>query len=152
MGIDATLANTQVNVGARVEKMSRFNASQGHGFAAEQYNDLIDKLCLHKATIVGDDNAKNGADRKVDGQFIQTKYCQNAQASINAAFNNKGQFRYFDKTGKPMQIEVPADQYDQAVKIMEQKIRDGKVSGVTDVKEAKNWCARGMPPMPKLKI
>ena len=48
---------------------------QGHGFAAEQSNNRIDRLMGKDAQIIGGDNAKNGADRIVQGQQIQTKYC-----------------------------------------------------------------------------
>lgn len=54
----------------------KFHARQGHGFAAERANNLYDKLTGHKAEIVGDDNALNGADRIVDGIEIQSKYCK----------------------------------------------------------------------------
>ena len=54
----------------------KFHAQQGHGFAAERANTLYDKLTGHDAKIVGDDNIKNGADRIVDGAYIQSKYCQ----------------------------------------------------------------------------
>ena len=53
----------------------KFHARQGHGFAAERANNLYDKFTGHDAKIVGDDNAKNGADRIVDGVCIQSKYC-----------------------------------------------------------------------------
>ena len=35
---------------------------------------------------------KNGPDRLVNGQFIQTKYCQTAKDSINAGFDKKDWF------------------------------------------------------------
>lgn len=124
------------------DRLNRFNSRQGHGFAAEQANHQIDKIKGRDAVILGDDNAKNGADRMVDGQLIQTKYCQTAAESINAGFKN-GQYRYLDATGKPMQIEVPLDQYDQAVKYMEQKIRKGEVPKITDPKDAVKLVRRG---------
>ena len=34
----------------------RFRARQGHGYAAEQGNDLIDKINLRDARILGNDN------------------------------------------------------------------------------------------------
>ena len=49
------------------DRLNRFNGRQGHGFAAEQGNTLIDKVHGRDARIVGDGNAKNGADRMVDG-------------------------------------------------------------------------------------
>ena len=45
----------------------RFHARQGHGFAAERANDQYDRLHGKDARILGDDNAKDGPDRIVDG-------------------------------------------------------------------------------------
>ena len=120
----------------------KFHGRQGHGFAAERANNLFDKITGHHAKIVGDDNVKNGADRVVDGVFIQSKYCQTGLACINECFDEKGNFRYL-KNGKPMQIEVPSDKYDAAVEAMQEKIRKGKIPGVTDPDEAKNIVRKG---------
>ena len=122
----------------------KFHAQQGHGFAAERANYLYDKLAGHDAKIVGDDNAKNGADRIVDGVYIQSKYCETGSRCINECFeeNGKGSFRYM-MDGKPMQIEVPSDKYDEAIRAMEEKILKGQVQGVTDPKEAKNIVRKG---------
>jgi len=122
----------------------KFHARQGHGFAAERANTLYDNLTGHDAKIVGDDNAKNGADRIVDGVYIQSKYCATGSRCINECFeeDGKGTFRYMID-GKPMQIEVPCDKYDEALKAMEEKIRNGQVNGVTDPKEAKNIVRKG---------
>ncbi|MBD5550815.1 MAG: hypothetical protein HDQ96_06495 [Lachnospiraceae bacterium] len=129
----------QVNKSYDEEK---FHAQQGHGFAAERANNLYDKLTGHDAKIVGDDNIKNGADRIVDGVMIQSKYCQSGRACINECFDKNGNFRYV-VDGKPMQIEVPSDKFDAAVQAMEEKIREGKVPGVTDPNEAKNIVRKG---------
>lgn len=127
-GLDSSLESA-----AHADQLNRCHARQGHGYAAEQVNDGIDTIFGRDARIVGNDNAKNGADRMVDGQFIQTKYCQDARTSVNAGFENGGQgsYRYLDKNGNPMQLEVPSDQYDEAVRCMEQKIKEGKVPGVS---------------------
>ena len=42
-----------------------------------------------------------------------------------------------------MQIEVPSDKYDAAVEAMQEKIRKGKIPGVTDPDEAKNIVRKG---------
>ena len=47
------------------------------------------------------------------------------------------------QNGKPMQIEVPSDKYEAAVKAMEEKIKRGQVKGVTDPEEAKNIVRKG---------
>lgn len=120
----------------------KFHAQQGHGFAAERANTMYDKLTGHNAKIVGDDNVKNGADRIVDGVMIQSKYCRTGKACINECFDKEGKFRYM-VDGKPMQIEVPSDKFDAAVREMEEKIRDGKVPGVSDPNEAKKIVRKG---------
>lgn len=115
---------------------------KGHGIAAERANDFIDRLQGKDAKILGDDNAKDGADRIVDSIKIQSKYCANAQKSVSEAFGNDGKYRYMDN-GKPMQLEVPKDQYEAAVKEMEKRIENGEVQGITDPNEAKNIIRKG---------
>jgi len=131
---------------------SKFTAYQGHAFAAERGNNLIDKIKGCNAVVVGDDNAKNGPDRRIIDRFgnktwIQDKYYKTAKDGVNACFekNELGEevFRYFDGDGKPMQIEVPSDQYDDAVLAMREKIEAGKVKGVTDANEAENIIRKG---------
>ena len=124
----------------------------GHGWAAERGNNLIDNLKGfvkgQHSTIIGDDNAKNGADRVTtfsDGSrlLIQTKYYSTASRSIAACFDENG-FRYMDHVeGKPMAIEVPADQYDAAVEYMKHRIANGEVPGVTDVERATEIVKKG---------
>ena len=127
----------------------KFNARQGHGFAAEQGNNLIDKATGKRVKVVGGDNAKNGADRMIFGRngkniIIQDKYYKSAAQGIDACFDKEtGMFRYMDADGHPMKIEVPKDQYDDAVKALKQKISDGKIEGVTDTKEASNIIRKG---------
>ena len=115
------------------------NRRNGHGFAAEDANALADRRSGHKVQKTGWDNAPDGPDRIVDGVKIQTKYCQSARASVNSAFNKQpGKYRYPDQ-----KLEVPKDQYEEAVKVMEEKIRDGKVEGVTDPAQAKDLVRKG---------
>lgn len=122
--------------------MDKFNASRGYGFAAEQANNLYDILTGQDAVVVGGDNAKNGADRLVNGVHIQTKYCQTASGSVSAAFDG-GQYRYINPDGSPMQLEVPADQYEKAVELMARRIEQGQVPGVTNPADAKDIVRRG---------
>lgn len=126
---------------------SKFSQPTGHGFAAEQGNAFIDKIKGKNTFVVGDNNVKNGEDRIIinrDGSVIriQDKYYKTAKDTINACFDENG-FRYIDGDGNLMQIEVPKDQYDDAILRMEQKIREGKVKGVTDPAEAKNIVRKG---------
>ena len=129
---------------------SKFRASQGHGFAAERGNNLVDQLHGRNASVVGDNNVKDGADRVISYRngtttLIQDKYYQTASKGVDACFNEngKGSFRYLDADGNPMQIEVPRDQYDDAIQCMQNKIKEGQIPGVTDPKEAKNIVRKG---------
>ena len=124
------------------ESIVRFNGAQGHGFAAERANNLIDRISGKNAIILGDDNAKNGPDRMVNGSLIQSKYCKTAADSINAAFHG-GKYRYIDTNGNAMQIEVPKDQYEDAINYMRRRISNGQVPGVTNPDDAKNLVRRG---------
>ncbi len=127
----------------------KFNWAGGTGFAAERGNNLIDHLKGVNSSIVGDNNVANGADRKIinrDGSitWIQDKYFPSASQSVSAAFDEKtGLYRYLDGDGSPMQLEVPSDQYDDAVRLMRKRIESGKVPGVTDPDEAANLVRKG---------
>ena len=119
-------------------------SGKAHGLAAEDANTMIDRLTGHDARVVGSDNALNGPDRLVDGELIQSKYCATAHASVSEAFGGpSGEYRYIDGSGRPMQLEVPKDQYLQAVEEMRRKIADGKVPGVTDPEEATKIVRKG---------
>lgn len=137
----------------RIFDEAKFTAPKtGHGWAAERGNNLIDNLKGfvkgQHSKILGDNNAKNGADRITkfsDGSrlLIQTKYYSTASRSIAACFDENG-FRYMDHVeGKPMAIEVPADQYDAAVEYMKHRIANGEVPGVTDVESATEIVKKG---------
>lgn len=137
----------------------KWTLPQGHGWAAENANTLIDQMksifsgtaSKSWATVSGNNNAKNGADRiiteGINGETltsIQSKYYQTASESINSCFDkDTGLFRYLTGKGEPMTIEVPADQYKDAVAVMEKKIRDGKVPNVTDPAQAKDIVKQG---------
>lgn len=122
--------------------MDKFSTPRGHGFSAEKANHLYDKLSGKDTTIIGDDNAKWGADRIVDGVNIQSKYCASGSKCISECFDN-GTFKYRNPDGSPMQIEVPSDKYNAAVQAMENRIKNGEVPGVTDPAEAKNIIRKG---------
>lgn len=120
----------------------RFNASGGHGFAAEQGNHLIDRINLKKARIIGDDNALNGADRIIDGVKIQSKYCATGGRCISSCYDKAGNFRYIHD-GKAMQIEVPSDKYEDALKSVRARIEAGKIPGYTDPNDAEKVVRKG---------
>lgn len=127
---------------AHNNEMVRIHGKQGHGFAAEQGNDLIDNLRGVDSKVVGNDNKKNGPDRMVNGQYIQTKYYQTASQSVAAGFKNK-QYKYYDTNGKAMAIEVPKDQYEKAVELMRKRIKSGQVKGYSDPKDAEKLVKKG---------
>ena len=139
-----TANSTQI---AKVLKKQSYYVNQNtkgrHGLAAEVVNTDIDRLLGRHAKVLGADNAKNGSDRIVDGREIQCKYCKSAYASINAAFDESGIYRYLDANGNPMQLEVPRDQYDEAIKLMREKISAGRVSGVKDPDMAADLVRKG---------
>lgn len=143
-GIATWIKNFQsINTGESYLSYAKQNAkSTGHGFAAEIMNHENDIFSGKQAQIVGGDNAKNGADRIVDGIEVQTKYCSCARKSIEAAFDNDI-FRYLDKNGNPMQIEVPKDQYELAVEIMGEKYKEGKLPQLKNIDEARNLVRKG---------
>lgn len=134
------ILETAADSGTRV----RYNARQGHGFAAEDYNTWVDRMNGFDAHTIGGDNAKNGADRLVDGRLIQTKYCNTARASVDSAFDKgTGQYKYVTSDGTPMQLEVPKGQGPEAIKLMEERIKAGDVPGETDPKRAKDLVREG---------
>ena len=132
---------------ASLYKDRKFTQSRGFGFAAENGNNLIDRWQGVNAAVIGDDNAKNGPDRMIINRngttLIQTKYYQSAQESVDAAFDSPdGIYRYMDGE-LPMQLEVPNDQYDGALKAMRQKIENGQVPGVTNPDDAEKIVRKG---------
>ncbi len=131
-----------IDSAAHNNEMVRIHGKQGHGFAAEQGNDLIDNLRGVGSKVVGNDNKKNGPDRMVNGQYIQTKYYQTASQSVAAGFKNK-KYKYYDTNGKAMAIEVPKDQYEKAVELMRKRIKSGQVKGYSDPKDAEKLVKKG---------
>lgn len=137
------LGKSMYEAGQTYAENVRMRGTRGHGVAAERANDLLDRVLGKDAQLLGDDNAKNGADRLVDGEHIQTKYCASGGKAISECFH-EGKFRYV-VNGKPMQIEVPSDKYEQALQSMQERIKRGdlKELGITDPGEAKNIVRKG---------
>lgn len=123
--------------------MDKILTQNGHGFMAENANHLKDKWLGNDSQILGLDNAKHGADRMVNGVEIQSKYYGTASKSIGACFD-KGKLLY-TANGKPMQIEVPKDQYAEAIKCMERRISEGQLKdvGITNPNQAKELVREG---------
>lgn len=117
----------------------KYKHKSGHGFAAEDVNAQIDRWHGRKVDCVGRNNAPNGADRIVNGQPIQTKYCQTANNTVKSAFDGQtGMYRY-----DGMKLEVPKDQYEECVRLMREAISQGKVAGVTDPDMASKIVVKG---------
>ena len=133
---------SNVTISETTAGMEKFHARQGHGFAAERAEHLNDYLDGKEVRILGDDNALDGADRIVNGYEIQSKYCASGQQCVAACFKD-GRFRYYSANGKTMQIEVPADMYDDAVQAMRTRISNGEVEGVTNPEYAKKIIKQG---------
>lgn len=120
------------------QQWRKYHSPNGHGFAAEDVNAINDILHGKEVDKVGVNNELNGADRIVNGVSIQTKYCQSASKSISNAFGADGYYRY-----PGQKLEVPKEQYEEAVRLMTEKIRNGKVPGVSDSSQAKEMVLKG---------
>lgn len=134
-----------VHTGKNIENTQwvKWRNNGGHGFSAEDVNAQADRLHFAKVEVVGRSNEKDGADRIVSfgrkTTAIQTKYYQTAEASIDAAFDvQTGIYRYNGQV-----IEVPKDQYEDAIKKMADKIRAGNVPGVSDPEKAESLLKSG---------
>ena len=126
------------------EQKAVINNPAGHGEMVEDAITMLDRAQRLDAKVVGRDNAKNGADRIVDGMLVQTKYYKSARGSLEACFDpSTGLYRYMTESGEPMQLEVPKDQYDKVLKLFKWKIEQGKVPGVTDPEQAEQIVRKG---------
>ena len=140
--IAAGLTYSNISNASLLYNEDKLQTPRGHGFAAEQANHLVDMYLGKDSQLVGNDNIKNGADRIVDGNQLQSKYCASGSKCIQECFDN-GNFKYWNPDGTPMIIEVPSDMYDSAVQAMENRIESGQVKGVTNPEEAKNLIRKG---------
>lgn len=131
-----------VSTASTLYGMDKLQTPRGHGFAAERANHVTDLLKGRTARLVGDNNAKNGPDRIVDNIFIQSKYCKTGSKCIAECFEN-GRFRYMLPGGKPMNIEVPSDLYEDAVRAMEHRIAKGEVPGIKNPQQAREIVRKG---------
>ena len=120
-------------------QIARYHTRGGHGFAAEDANNLADRLRGRIAKVVGRSLERHGADRVVDGVHVQSKYYENPTATMRSAFDpHGGNYRY------PGQVlEVPKDQYRKCLARMRRRIREGRVPGHTDPADAERLVRRG---------
>lgn len=126
-----------------VGQKAQVNLDAGHGEMAERFNHMADVADGKNAEWLGPLNEKNGADRVIHQRgmadiLIQTKYYSKWRGTLEAGFDSKtGQYRYIHD-GRPMQLEVPSDQYERVLEGFRIKIREGKVPGIDDPGEAEN--------------
>lgn len=138
---NTVLGAASVKSASNVEstQWTRMSASRANGWAAEDWNALVDKLCGKHIEKVGLNNEINGADRIVNGVKIQTKYCHSAYDSVYNAFDTvSGQYRY-----PGMKLEVPKGQGEDAVRYFAERIRRGDVPGVSNPARAKDFIIEG---------
>ena len=138
-GVHLAVKNTSNTVADQIV----FNARQGHGYAGEHANNLADQMMGKKAKLVGQGNQLDGADRMVNGELIQTKYCRSGSDCIKECFDGD-RFRYVNADGRPMKIEVPSDKYDAALDAMKDRINKGEIPGVTDPLDAEKIIKKGL--------
>lgn len=124
------------------QQWTKYHTRGGHGFAAEDANAMSDIFSCKHVEKVGMDNSLDGADRISGGVSIQTKYYCTAKQSVDAAFRN-GQYRY-----EGMKLEVPSDQYEEAVRHFAdltdlQTARQTVIKGSVTYKEACNIAKTG---------
>lgn len=124
----------------------RFGAGQGHGHVGEHFGDLLDKLKFKRTEKMGSSHEKHGADRIINGTNIQTKFSATAGKSIGQAFEASqggGGAKYKNADGTMMKIEVPKDQYADALKVMANKIKQGKVPNESNPDNAGKYVVKG---------
>ena len=120
-------------------QISKYHTKGGHGFAVEDANTIADRFSGKNAEVIGGSNEHRGPDRIVGDVFVQTKYYKTASETMRSAFDpHGGSYRYDGQV-----LEVPKDQYDECVKLMEQRIREGRVPGHTDPADAKELVSAG---------
>lgn len=140
-GQDATkTAVTPLNaVALERTQIAKYHTKGGHGFAAEDANNLADRLRGKGAKVVGQSNEPRGADRVVNGVHVQSKYYKTPADTMRSAFDpHGGRYRY------PGQVlEVPKDQHSQCVALMRKRISEGQVPGHTNPADAEKLVKAG---------
>lgn len=121
------------------------NGSAGFGFAAEDINNINDILNGSEVDSSGRNNERNGPDRIVNGENIQTKYYATPKKTINSAFENNGsgKYRYQSEKWGVQTLEVPSEHHSECIDLMKEKIMNGQVEGVTDPKQAEQIVRKG---------
>ena len=120
-------------------RILRYPSPGGQGLAAEDANNLNDKLQGKIAEVIGTSNELNGPDRVVNGIFLQSKYYQSASKTVAAAFDSSsGYYRYEGQV-----LEVPKDQWEDCVRFMRKRIAQSKVPGIKNSTDAEKIVRQG---------
>ena len=120
-------------------RILRYSAPTGHGFAAEDANNINDILRGMSSKVIGTSNELNGPDRVANGVFLQSKYYRSASATVAAAFDSSsGYYRYEGQV-----LEVPKDQWEDCVKFMRKRIEQGKVPDTRNPADAAKIVRQG---------
>lgn len=155
MGIDGGVMATGVQASQPQmqvfydENKHYMDGHQGHGYAAEYGNNTVDRFLAREVENAAQQlehghQVKHGADRIVNGVEIQTKYCKTAYDTIDAVFDHQeAKYIRTDGSGKMMAIEVPKDQYHDALRIMQDRIDKGQVPNVEPGESAENYIRKG---------
>lgn len=136
---DAAMVGANIEIQDFLNKEVKYNmdGAQGQGYAAEYGNNAIDRILGRNVENMAQQldefgrQVKSGPDRSVDGVMFQSKYYRSASASVDAMFSN-GEPLYLNPDGTMMPVEVPRDQYIQAVDRMNKRIERGEVPGAKE--------------------
>lgn len=144
-GILSSLNKAAFNDLGENQLNDRFGGGQGHGHVGEQYGDTLDRIKFKNTKREGATHAKNGADRIVNGKVIQTKYLKSAGKTVGQTFNGgQAKYTFGEGTNKRMMIiEVPRDQYEDSVKIIAKRIKDGEVPNESNPQNAVKYLKKG---------
>lgn len=116
-----------------------FKVEIGHDDMAKILNNYADLNAGKNARIVEDDRLKGGADRLINGVEVQSKYYNTPKNSLDAYFYNEDRqgnhVMYLDRDGKPMCLEVPKDQYNNAVELIREGAYDEKLANLRMTRE-----------------
>ena len=148
-GVNAILAASAKNRNIRLnENKSYMNGRQGHGYAAEYANLTVDRILnrnvINEAQNLDPNTGKqvtNGADRIVDGTYIQSKYVADFPSLWRGAFSS-GEGRYMHD-GEWMKIEVPRDKYVNYKNELQKKIDSGDLNGIEPGTDAGIFLKKG---------
>lgn len=122
----------------------RFGGGQGHGHVGEQFGDTLDSLKGKNTERLGGNHEKYGADRVVNQKNIQTKFNKTAGKSVGQMFDtNAHMAKYLNSDGTMMMVEVPKDQYADAVRAMQKRIKSGQVPQETNPQNAAKYVKKG---------